>query len=66
MTPELDFDSIYQWKRIAQGEHIASRDGWTFRRSIQEETYVYHDYSRSWRYMRAPSSESKHDDIDSD
>jgi hypothetical protein len=66
MTPELDFDSIYQWKRIAQGEHIASRDGWTFRRSIQEETCVYHDYSRSWRYMRAPSSESKHDDIDSD
>ena len=66
-TPE-DHDDQWQWKRIAAEGYIDTRFGWTFRRSIQEESGVYHDYRRSWDYCNTPlgtvlDGESNHDDV---
>jgi hypothetical protein len=66
-TPE-DHDNQWQWKRIEAGGYIDTRFGWTFRRSIQEESGVYHDYCRSWDYCNTPlgtvlDGESNHDDV---
>lgn len=66
-TTEDPVNSGGQWKRIVAEGYIDTRFGWTFRRSIQEESGVYHDYCRSWDYCNTPpgtvlDGESTHDD----